>query len=35
SIDKKRLREKIGCLDENMMIKVDDGLQISLGLFTF
>ena len=35
TIDKKRLREKIGCLDENMMIKVDDGLQISLGLFTF
>ena len=33
TIDKKRLREKIGCLDENMMIKVDDGLQISLGLF--
>ena len=34
SIDKKRLREKIGCLDKNMMLKVDNSLQISLGLFT-
>jgi len=33
TIDKKRLREKIGCLDENMMVKVDNSLQISLGLF--
>ncbi len=33
TIDKKRLREKIGCLDENMMLKVDNSLQISLGLF--
>ena len=32
--DKKRLREKIGCLDKNMMLKVDNSLQISLGLFT-
>ena len=33
TIDKKRLREKIGCLDNNMMVKVDNSLQISLGLF--
>lgn len=33
TIDKKRLREKIGCLDKNMMVKVDNSLQISLGLF--
>ena len=34
TIDKKRLSEKIGCLDKNMMLKVDNSLQISLGLFT-
>ena len=34
TIDKKRLREKIGCLDKNMMLKVDNSLQISLVLFT-
>ncbi len=34
TIDKKRLREKIGCLDETMMAKVDGSLHISLGLFT-
>lgn len=34
TIDKKRLREKTGCLDKNMMLKVDNSLQISLGLFT-
>lgn len=34
TIDKKRLREKIGCLDKNMMLKVGNSLQISLGLFT-
>lgn len=33
TIDKKRLREKIGYLDESMMVKVDNSLQISLGLF--
>ncbi len=33
TIDKKRLREKIGCLDKNMMVKIDNSLQISLGLF--
>ena len=34
TIDKKRLREKIGCLDKNMMLKVYNSLQLSLGLFT-
>ena len=34
TIDKKRLREKNGCLDKDMMLKVDNSLQISLGLFT-
>ncbi|SHH49065.1 mRNA interferase MazF [Asaccharospora irregularis DSM 2635] len=34
TIDKKRIREKIGCLDENVMLKVNNSLQISLGLFT-
>ena len=34
TIDKKRLREKIGCLDKNMMLKVNNSLQISLWLFT-
>ncbi|CAH2214995.1 type II toxin-antitoxin system PemK/MazF family toxin [Tepidibacter aestuarii] len=33
TIDKKRLREKIGSFDNDMMKKVDEGLQISLGLF--
>ena len=33
TIDKKRIREKIVCLDSNVMLKVDNGLQISLGLF--
>lgn len=32
TIDKRRLREKIGHLDENMMYKVDKALLISLGL---
>ena len=35
TIDKKRLREKIGNLDEGIMITVDNGLQVSLGLFRF
>ena len=35
TIDKKRIREKIGCLDNNMMLKVDNSIQISLGLFNF
>lgn len=33
TIDKKRLREKIGCLDKTIMMKIDNSLQISLGLF--
>ncbi|SHH48458.1 type II toxin-antitoxin system PemK/MazF family toxin [Tepidibacter thalassicus] len=33
TIDKKRLREKIGHFDDGLMEKVDEGLQISLGLF--
>jgi mRNA interferase MazF len=32
TIDKKRLREKIGCLDSNLMDKVNDALSISFGL---
>lgn len=32
TIDKKRLSEKIGQLDEEIMVKVDKALEISLGL---
>ena len=32
TIDKKRLKEKIGNLSENLMKKVDDSIQISFGL---
>jgi mRNA interferase MazF len=32
TIDKKRLREKIGKFDEDMMKKVDEALRISIGL---
>ena len=32
TIDKKRLREKIGRLDEVQMVKVNDALSISFGL---
>ncbi len=32
TIDKRRLREKIGRLDEVQMIKVNDALSISFGL---
>jgi mRNA interferase MazF len=32
TIDKKRLREKIGKFDEDMMRKVDEALRISIGL---
>lgn len=32
TIDKKRLREKIGHLDDDLMYKVNDSLSISLGL---
>jgi mRNA interferase MazF len=35
TIDKKRLREKIGHFDEDMMEKVDDCLKISIGLIDF
>jgi len=32
TIDKKRLRKKIGVFDDQMMTKVDEGLRISLNL---
>ena len=32
TIDKKRLREKIGHLNDNLMVKVNKGLRISLGI---
>lgn len=32
TIDKKRLKERIGHLDENLMAKVNDALQVSFGL---
>nr|WP_026476649.1 type II toxin-antitoxin system PemK/MazF family toxin [Alkaliphilus transvaalensis] len=35
TIDKRRLEEKIGHIDEEMMEKVNDGLMISLGLIDF
>ncbi|GIN22161.1 MULTISPECIES: type II toxin-antitoxin system PemK/MazF family toxin [Bacillaceae] len=35
TIDKQRLTDKITHLDEEMMEKVDDALQISLGLIAF
>lgn len=35
TIDKKRLKEKIGRFDKNMMGEVDDCLKISLGLIDF
>lgn len=35
TIDKKRLREKIGHFDQEMMDKVNEALQISLGLIDF
>lgn len=34
TIDKKRLREKIGRFDEEMMRYVDDALKISIGLIS-
>ncbi len=34
TIDKKRLKEKIGHLDENIMKRVDKGLIVSLNLHT-
>lgn len=35
TIDKRRLREKIGCLDEPLMSTVNDALMISFGLESF
>lgn len=35
TIDKQRLTDKITQLDQAMMIKVDDAIQISLGLIEF
>lgn len=35
TIDKQRLTDKITNLDESMMSKVDDALQISIGLIDF
>jgi mRNA interferase MazF len=35
TIDKKRLKEKVGHLSEEMMNKVDDGLQVSFGLIEY
>lgn len=35
TIDKQRLTDKITHLDEEMMNKVDDALQVSLGLIEF
>ena len=35
TIDKQRLTDKITHLDDEMMVKVDDALQISLGLIEF
>lgn len=32
TIDKKRLREKIGHLDDDLMVRVNDALNISFGL---
>lgn len=32
TIDKKRLREKIGRLDDELMVKVDDALAVSFGI---
>ena len=35
TIDKKRLKEKIGCFDKSLMGEVNDCLKISLGLIDF
>ncbi|MBE6733964.1 MAG: type II toxin-antitoxin system PemK/MazF family toxin [Ruminococcaceae bacterium] len=32
TIDKKRLKEKMGCVDQNAMSKVDQAISISFGL---
>jgi mRNA interferase MazF len=35
TIDKKRLKEKVGHLSDEMMKRVDDGLQVSFGLVEY
>lgn len=35
TIDKKRLREKIGCLDKSMMLKIDNSIAQGLHLLPF
>lgn len=35
TVDKRRLRDKIGHFDDELMKKVNEGLQISLGLVEF
>jgi mRNA interferase MazF len=35
TIDKKRLKEKIGHLSDELMKRVDDGLQVSFGLIEY
>lgn len=32
TIDKRRLKERVGCLDNNFMGRIDKALQVSLGL---
>lgn len=34
TIDKRRLREKMGRLDDDLMQKVDDAIAVSFGLYT-
>lgn len=34
TLDKKRLRERMGCLDESLMQRVDDAIAVSFGLQT-
>jgi len=34
TLDKKRLREKMGCLDSQVMQQVDDAIAVSFGLHT-
>jgi mRNA interferase MazF len=35
TIDKRRLKEKITFLDQEIMVRVDEALKISLGLTVF
>lgn len=32
TIDKRRLREKIGCINEELMVRVNEALAVSMGL---